>query len=996
MTESAGDPGSISRQSRPHGFTAFIVWCLLAAVGLLAGGVLLSSPLPQSTRQLCSQLMLTIGGVVVVLSCGQRGIRNRYERRSRAWLLLALGALIGLGANFYSQLVADQPRPATDFGDIGLLVGLLCGILAMISFPSARRRHTDLARMILDGVVVGGSILFLTAVVVYPPLLVRQSILAITDVTALALPIADVVAATLAVLLIMRSGVDDRPALLLVGLGFTLYAVSDLFFAVLSAQQAFSFGTIADLGWVAGYFLFALAARHPAAATSPASGPPREASPVAGTVIMFTVFIAAAIVGLFGDVSPLANILWLIVLITVALRQILLIVDNNALRQGLERRVAERTRDLRRLTERSELLLKSVGDGIYGVDTTGRITFVNPAAARVLGFPPAELIGRSAHHTFHARHADGSATPESQCYITEAVRDGFAAISEEDTYVRADGRQFPVEVTATPLTVGGSAATGPGSTTSGAVVVFRDITQRREVDRIKNEFVSMVSHELRTPLTSIRGSLGLLAGGALGTLPERADQLLTIAQESCERLTRLINDILDIERYESGSIPMEIGRHRASELINAAVQQVDQLAAESKITLKVDRVDGVVSADADRVLQALINLISNAVKFSNAGGRVTIAAVPRGGFVEFSITDHGRGIPPDRLESIFNRFEQVDSSDSRDKGGSGLGLAICRSIVERLGGRIWARSDPQRGTVFTFTLPRAERSEPEGTGDQPTVLVCDDDDYAVEVMCGLLEARGYRAIGVTDGRQAIERALIDPPAVVVVDLAMPGTSGADVIAALKRHTATRDLPIVVVSGLSPSGHPNLAAKVAEWLVKPIDEERLAHAVRSALIDLVAENIVLLVEDDEVLSSGITTLLERRGLTIQHARSVKGALDFCQRAQPNLVVLDVQMRDEHGTDLLAALRQRAIPVSAVVGYSGAKIDGHEYEGLTDGRAVFLTGGNVTAQQLEDSVIELLDLTPVGPARAADRDIEDGGDDEDEPRPRRALDASVTNT
>src|SRR5690606_10934790 len=248
-------------------------------------------------------------------------------------------------------------------------------------------------------------------------------------------------------------------------------------------------------------------------------------------------------------IDPLTNTLWLAVLIAVAARQILLIIDNNALRQGLERRVAERTRDLRRLTEQSELLLKSVGDGIYGVDTSGRITFLNPAAARVLGYPPAELIGRSAHHTFHAPHSDGAASPEGQCYVTEAVRDGFAAISEEDSYIRADGRQIPVEVTATPLSVGGSASGSTDATTRGAVVVFRDITQRREVDRMKNEFVSMVSHELRTPLTSIRGSLGLLAGGALGQLPERANHLLTIAQGSCERLTRLINDILDIERF---------------------------------------------------------------------------------------------------------------------------------------------------------------------------------------------------------------------------------------------------------------------------------------------------------------------------------------------------------------------------------------------------------------------------------------------------------------
>jgi PAS domain S-box-containing protein len=1006
MAESAGGPGSIPRQARPRGFGPFIVWCLIATICLMTELLILLSSLPQSTRDLSSQILLTSGAFLVVISCA-RHVRNLRERRSRAWLLLALAGLFCAGANLYELLISiGQPRTTTAIGDAGLTIALLIGIFGILSFPTARRRRTDLARMVLDGVVVGGSILFLTTVVVYPPLLVNHRITSITDITALTLPIGDVVVATLAVLLIMRSGHGDRPALTLVGLGFSLYAISDLALTVQSAQQAFAFGTIVDLGWITGYALIALAGQHPAA-RQPASDPLRETSPVAGTVIMFAVFIAAAIVGLVGDVNPLTNTLWLIVLIAVAARQVLLIIDNNALRQGLERRVAERTRDLRRLTEQSELLLRSVGDGIYGVDPAGRITFVNPAAAKALGYPPAELIGRSAHYTFHAPQPDGTPLPENQCYVTEAVRDGFAAISEEDSYVRADGRQIAVEVTATPLTVG-SASPTPDSSTRGAVVVFRDITQRREVDRMKNEFVSMVSHELRTPLTSIRGSLGLLSGGVLGDLPVRAEQLITIAQQSCERLTRLINDILDIERFESGSIPMEIGEHRAADLITNAIRQVGMVASEGGIALRVTRADGLVSADADRVLQALINLISNAVKFSRSGDEVLIAAVPRGGFVEFSITDHGRGIPPDKLDSIFNRFEQVDSSDSREKGGSGLGLAISRGIVEQLGGRIWARSDPTRGTVFTFTLPRSGQNEPSDSEEQPTVLVCDDDDYAVEVMCRMLESGGLRPIGVTDGRQAIERALTEPPAVMIVDLAMPGTSGADVIAGLARHSSTKGIPIVIVSGLSPTGNPTLAGKASSWLIKPIDEERLVHAVKSALANRSRGNsTVLLAEADDGLAGNITLLLERRGLAVQRARSAADAITSVIQAKPDLIIHDIQLRDEDGRTLLTALRDRGVAGIAVVGYSDTYLDDDAIEGLPGGPSVFLTRGSVTAQQLEDNVIEMLDLLPdradgpapaigfEGEAQLVPDDDDKDEDEDDEPRPRRALEYPVTN-
>jgi signal transduction histidine kinase len=229
------------------------------------------------------------------------------------------------------------------------------------------------------------------------------------------------------------------------------------------------------------------------------------------------------------------------------------------------------------------------------------------------------------------------------------------------------------------------------------------------VDRLKTEFVSMVSHELRTPLTSIRGSLGLLAGGALGTLPTGALRMVSLALDSCARLTRLVNDILDIERIESGTMPMVMGHHEASVLIEEAAAQLQVLAVQAGVTLQVTGAQGMVHADADRVVQTLINLMNNAIKFSPPGSSVDVSSMAHGAFVEFRIGDHGRGIPEDKLDRIFSRFEQVDSSDARDKGGSGLGLAISRSVVDRLGGRIWAESVEGAGATFRFTLPRSAR-----------------------------------------------------------------------------------------------------------------------------------------------------------------------------------------------------------------------------------------------------------------------------------------------
>ncbi|MGI3783621.1 MAG: sensor histidine kinase, partial [Janthinobacterium lividum] len=245
-------------------------------------------------------------------------------------------------------------------------------------------------------------------------------------------------------------------------------------------------------------------------------------------------------------------------------------------------------------------------------------------------------------------------------------------------------------------------------------VIFRDVTQRREVERLKSEFVSMVSHELRTPLTAIQGSLGLISGGALGVLPPAAARMLEIASISAHRLNRLVDDILDVERIESGVLVLQPGWQDARVVVDGAVEQMQVLAVDAGVEMRVGSVAGAVHADPDRAAQTLINLIGNALKFSYPGGVVEISAWPADEVVRFSVTDEGRGIPVDRLERIFNRFEQVDSSDAREKGGFGLGLAISRSLVERSGGRIWATNNPGRGATLHFTLPRAaDRTTPE-------------------------------------------------------------------------------------------------------------------------------------------------------------------------------------------------------------------------------------------------------------------------------------------
>ena len=238
----------------------------------------------------------------------------------------------------------------------------------------------------------------------------------------------------------------------------------------------------------------------------------------------------------------------------------------------------------------------------------------------------------------------------------------------------------------------------------------------RKSQRVKDEFVSIVGHELRTPLTSIRGSLGLLAGGLVGELPEDAANMVALAVDNTDRLVRLVNDILDIERMDSGHLPLERVPVGVGELVRQSAQALQGTAEDAGVQLHTEIEELTVCADGDRIVQTLVNLLGNAIKFSPRDSSVTVAVGPCEECARFSVTDSGRGIPADQLDSIFERFNQVDASDAREKGGSGLGLAIARGIVESHGGHLWAESAPGEGSSFCFTLPLAGAGAPCSSG----------------------------------------------------------------------------------------------------------------------------------------------------------------------------------------------------------------------------------------------------------------------------------------
>jgi two-component system, OmpR family, sensor histidine kinase VicK len=369
---------------------------------------------------------------------------------------------------------------------------------------------------------------------------------------------------------------------------------------------------------------------------------------------------------------------------------------------------------LRALSRQSNSVLESVGDGIYGIDLDGNCTVINPAASQMLGFKSDEILGRNMHDLIHHSHADGSPYPIAECPIQNTLKDLDTVRISNEVMWRKDGSSFPVEYVARPQieidpeAQPDPAALGarPSGKAVGVVVAFTDTTERRALDRMKDEFISTVSHELRTPLTSLRAALGLITGGSLSARPEKLQQMLDIATGNTDRLVRLVNDILELERIGSGKAELHYTMCSADDLFRraAGLQQTGASKAQLRITFNSQGVN--VWADPDRVLQTLTNLISNAIKFSPPGTEIHLRSRRiDANEAEIQVRDSGRGIPEDKLESIFERFHQVDASDSRAMGGTGLGLAICRSIVNQHGGRIWATSTLDKGSTFHFTLP---------------------------------------------------------------------------------------------------------------------------------------------------------------------------------------------------------------------------------------------------------------------------------------------------
>ncbi|QSA95660.1 CHASE domain-containing protein [Methylococcus sp. EFPC2] len=572
--------------------------------------------------------------------------------------------------------------------------------------------------------------------------------------------------------------------------------------------------------------------------------------------------------------------------------------------------------DLQLSEGRLRNILDTALDGIIAADQNGIIRSLNPAAENIFGYAAHELLGQPVFSLMAESHR--SRHQEMLRHYLDTGEHGIIGRIVEVEGRRRDGEIFPLELAVSEVAVDEDERLFIG--------IVRDIAERKRVERLKSEFVSTVSHELRTPLTAIRGSLGLIAGGAMGPLAEPVRKLLDIAANNCERLVRLINDILDMEKIESGKMNFQLRSQALMPLIRQAIETNRLYARQADVNIELVE-NGTselhVMADNDRFMQVMTNLLSNAVKFSPPGGRVQVAVQATAENVRISVVDTGPGIPESFRPRLFEKFAQADSTDSRRKGGTGLGLAISKAIVEHFGGRLGYETEAGHGTRFHVDLPRLDSPEPAAATTQapgPNILVVEDDPDIAQLLRLMLEKNGYAAVIAHDAEEARKRLATEVYAAMTLDLLLPGLSGLSLLDELRRGEHTARLPVIVVSAIADQARREIsgnAVAVADWLSKPIDERRLIEAVRGGVKRRAGQKAAVLhVEDDADLQEVVAAQL-REFAEVEPAATLAEAEAALDRRHFDLVILDIGLPDGSGLDLLPRLSGMLPPTPVVI-------------------------------------------------------------------------------
>lgn len=627
----------------------------------------------------------------------------------------------------------------------------------------------------------------------------------------------------------------------------------------------------------------------------------------------------------------------------------------NIVRDISERKAAERV--LQENAQHTQIILNNVIDGIITIDSSGIVQSFNLAAEGIFGYAANEIIGRNVNvlmpEPYHSEH-DGYLESYHATGIQRVI-----GIGREVEGRRKDGSVFPIDLAVSRSTHHGQPL---------FIGLVRDITERKQMDLMKTEFVSTVSHELRTPLTSISGALGLIAGGALGELPEQAKLMLDIAYKNSKRLGLLINDLLDMEKLTAGKMHLDLQPQLLMPLVEQTLEDVRAYGEQYQVRFEViERADDVqVRVDSGRLQQVLSNFLSNAAKFSPPGSQVEIAVRRRKNVVHVEVIDHGPGIPAEFRSRIFHKFSQADSSDTRQKGGTGLGLAISKELIERMNGLIGFDSEEGQGACFHFCMPVWQTpvitQQPANTfilGAYRLLVVEDDPDIAM-LLSTMLNRAGYQVDVAANAETALNYLAQNDYAAMTLDLMLPGQSGVSLIRQIRSQTDTEQLPIIVVSAFTEDGKLAINGdfNAIDWIDKPFEEERLTAAVHRFLpTESICKPRVLHVEDDADLQHIVATI-GRSIADFDIANSLAEARAKLALERYSLVVLDIGLPDGSGWELLVDLKQLD-PEPPVIVLSGSEMTEQQRSSVQSA----LVKTRVPNQDLLDTLKSALAVNPL---------------------------------
>jgi len=581
-------------------------------------------------------------------------------------------------------------------------------------------------------------------------------------------------------------------------------------------------------------------------------------------------------------------------------------------------------------------ILNSADFAIIATDAKGIIQLFNIGAERMLGYAASEVVNKKTADDLHDPQQLITRAKALSAEFATTIAPGLDALTFkpsrgiEDThqldYVRKDGSRFPADVTITALRNDQDEIIGYlkiGIDKSAQVAM---IAADKEKRRLKDEFVATVSHELRTPLTSIAGALGLLIGNAAGKLPEAAARLFTITYTNSQRLVRLLNDILDIEKMESGKAIFEFKRIEVRSLVEQTIEANRGFAEGCNVRIRLDAAAAAfdVRADADRLVQAITNLLSNAIKFSPPGEEVVVAVETRGDTVRISVRDHGHGVPDEFKPHIFEKFAQADGTDARRKGGTGLGLSIVKQIVDRLDGAVGFEEAPGGGAIFHVDLPnwaRAIRAQSRLIMKaQLPVLLCEDNPEAAIVLVDRLRQEGFLADVALTANEAVTRVAATPYSAILVDLQLPEGDGIDLIKQLRAQPQIYNTLLVVLSvDLDPAHdkeRPSTLLNIVDWLDTPIDVARLVRVLdRQIAGNGNTRPRILHVDSNPELLRVVAGALGAKA-EVMSVDSIDKARRALAANRFDVAVLDVALTVGSGFDLLHELRNSegdAIPL-----------------------------------------------------------------------------------